>query len=251
MTNEDHDSIEDQILKDLDAMDTGESPGQVEEDSSGDPVVIRISKDKMKAYAKVMPPLDSGHETDKSHVTEKLITASVSFGIDEEAIDEIFTYGQYNVEVVVAKGKHPSDGKSARIDYKFETSENRKVKLEQDEQGNVDHRKVNLIASVEPGTLLAVKIPAVLGETGMTVTGKELPAVEGKDVPLPLGEHVKAMENDTCVVSEIAGQPVLRNERVSVSAVYEVKGDVNYKTGNINFSDTVIVTGNVLSDFEV
>ena len=142
---------------------------------TGEAVAVRVSEDEMKANVTVAPP-DSGEEVTKDKVIEELNKIGVVHGIDEEAIDDIFTYGSYNVEVVVAKGTPPSDGTNAKIEYKFDTSAEKKAKVQVDEHGNVDHRQTNLVESVEEGTLLATKVPAVHGEEGMTVMGDKLPA---------------------------------------------------------------------------
>ncbi len=245
------DILEEQILRDLEGIDLDDHDIVKEGDSGSDPIVIKVADDQMKAYANVQPPLDSGQDLGRDDVLAELKKNNVTYGIDDEAIDEIFSYGTYNIDVVVAKGTLPTNGTPSRIEYKFDTSNEKKVELKEDEHGNVDHKSVGRITSVEEGELLAVKIPAVPGEKGMTVTAKELPAKEGTDLALPLGENVTATDDGLGIVAAITGQPFIRDNRVSVSPVYKVNGDVNYKSGNIDFKGTVIVTGNVNSDFEV
>ncbi len=237
------------ILKDLEKFDQKYSESM--KPPSDEPIAIRVSEDEMKVYVTVQPPMDASVELNKNTVIEELKKIGVSYGIDEAAIDDVFTFGTYNVEVVVAKGTPPSDGVSARIEYKFRTSDDEKVEVKADEFGNVDHRERSLIQSVEEGALLATKIPSIPGQEGMTCLGKKMPAKEGRDVSLPIGENVKATDDGLGVLATLSGQPVLRDGKISISAVYEVKGDVNYKTGNVNFKGTVIITGNVLSDFVV
>ncbi|HOO56713.1 MAG TPA: FapA family protein [bacterium] len=217
----------------------------------GESVAVKVSDDEMKVTVVVQPPLDSDVNLDKDLVLKELEKIGVENGIDEEAIEDIFTYGSYNVEVIVAKGIPSADGTSAKIEYEFDVSEEKKVELKKDEFGNVDHRETNLIESVEEGALLARKIPAIPGEEGVTCMGAKLPAKEGRDIPLPLGENVKATDDGLGVIATISGQPILKDNMVSVSPVFEVKGDVSYKTGNINFKGTVIIQGNVQSDFVV
>ncbi|MFA6450086.1 MAG: FapA family protein, partial [bacterium] len=242
-------SSSEDILKELDSFD--KKFGDSKKPPSDMPIAIRVSPDEMKVYVTVQPPLDSAVEIDAGKVMEELKTVGVIYGVDEDAVKEIFTYGSYNVEVIIAKGIAPSDGTSASIEYKFNTSADKKVELKADEQGNVDHRAMNLVESVEEGALLAVKVPSIPGQEGMTCLGKKLPAKEGRDVAMPLGDNVKLTDDGLGVLAAISGQPTLRDGKIAVSAVYEVKGDVSYKTGNVNFKGTVVITGNVLSDFVV
>jgi uncharacterized protein (DUF342 family) len=85
----------------------------------------------------------------------------------------------------------------------------------------------------------------------MTVTGKEVPAVKGKDIPLPQGKGTVISEDGLQLLADIPGRPSIINNRVCVLPVYEVRGDVDFKTGNIDFIGNVIVTGNVTSGFSI
>jgi hypothetical protein len=239
-------STEDEILAGLDELEK-----EQESSASAGAITAKISDDKLKASVSVPPPMDTAETVDKAAVISKLVEAGVKFGIDEDAIDEIFQYGSYNVDVVVAKGKAPTDGASAKMDFKFDISGNKKLNIQEDAQGNVDHRESNAVESVEQGAVLAVKIPPVPGENGMTVTGVELPASDGRDIELPLGENVEASEDGLQIIAAMDGQPVYRDKKISVSPVYEIKGDVNYSTGNINFNGSVMIRGNVQSDFVI
>ncbi|MEW5947130.1 MAG: FapA family protein [bacterium] len=242
--------VEDEILSDFAAFEKQQAES-ADLPTAEEPVKIRISADKLKAVAIVLSPVEAAKEVTKEDLIAALKSQGVVYGIDEAAIDEIFQYGSFGVDVPVAKGKEPSDGVSAKIDFKFDISGEKKVELKIDEHGNVDHKAINLIKSIEEGEVLALKIPAVKGETGMTVTGATLPAKEGKDIPLPAGENVKVSEDGLTLTAEISGQPIYKDGKVSVSPVYVVKGDVSYATGNINFKGTVTIEGGVQSDFVV
>jgi uncharacterized protein len=218
---------------------------------SGEAIAIRVSEDEMKVFVTVAPPADTGKDVSREMIVDELKRIGVVNGIDEEAVNDIFMYGSYNVDVPVAKGTPPSDGISAKIEYKFDVTGDKKVEFKTDEFGNIDFKEMNKIDSVEEGQLLAVKIPSVPGEEGLTCLGKKIPVKEGKDIPLPVGENTKASEDGFSVIATVAGQPLLKDGKIIVSAVYEVKGDVDYKMGNVNFKGSIIVTGNVMSGFKV
>jgi uncharacterized protein (DUF342 family) len=98
---------------------------------------------------------------------------------------------------------------------------------------------------------LAKKIPPEKGVQGRTVKGNFLPARDGKDIPLPLGDHVHVAEDGVTILADINGQVVLTGGKINVEPVYTVQGDVNLKTGNIIFLGTVIINGNVEDGFSV
>jgi uncharacterized protein (DUF342 family) len=98
---------------------------------------------------------------------------------------------------------------------------------------------------------LARKVPAERGTPGKTVTGKVLPAKNGKDIPLPLGKNVHVLDDQLTIVADMNGQVVIVSGKVNVEPVYTVQGDVSLRTGNIIFLGTVIITGNVEDGFSV
>lgn len=216
---------------------------------SNEPIAVRISDDKLKASVNVAPQEDV--QVSKNDIINALKAKGVVFGIQEDAIDEVFSFGSFNVDVAVAKGKKPSDGVAARIEYKFETAEKAKVQMVEDEHGNVDHKSVQNVESMPEGSVVAVKIPAIKGEPGMTVTGETIPAVEGRDVPIPAGEGTHVSEDGLSLISTQGGRPIIKDGKICVSPVYEVKGDVSYATGNISFNGTIVIRGGVQSDFKV
>ena len=240
-------SREDEILKSLEEFDKH----HIEDIESGDPVSVIVSQDRLKASVKISPPMDSGLDLSMDHVLEVLNKAGVKHGIDQLAIDDMITYGSYNVFVPVAFGTPATQGVNAQIEYKFNTSRARAVPEEKDEQGNVDHRELNIVDSVNEDEVIAIKIPARPGSPGMDVTGKEIPAEDGKDIELPVGDNTELGDDGGSVIATISGQPVLRDEKLSISPVFEVAGDVDYGIGNVDFEGSVLVHGNVLAGFKV
>ncbi len=236
-------SEEENILKELENFEKNTG--------SQEAIEVKISADKMKCNVKVKPPIEVEKPITKEEVIKLLKSRGVIYGIDESAIEEIFTYGIFNSEVTVAKGTPPENGKDSSIEYKFDITGEGKPKLKEDEEGKVNFKELNIVESVEAGAFLAVKIPALLGKDGTNIFGEKIPALMGKDLPLPCGENTTLSEDKNAIVAEISGMPFLKDGKVCVSPVYTVKGDINYTTGNINFKGTVVIHGNVSSGFSV
>jgi uncharacterized protein (DUF342 family) len=105
---------------------------------------------------------------------------------------------------------------------------------------------------VVEGQALAKKIPAGEGRSGRTVSGKLLPAKDGKDVQIGIGKNVRLSDDGLTAIATINGQVMLQNEKINVEPIYVVPGDVNLKTGgNVIFLGTVLVKGNVEDGFKV
>ncbi|MDR2181327.1 MAG: FapA family protein, partial [Treponema sp.] len=134
--------------------------------------------------------------------------------------------------------------------YNFETDQT-KLRLREGSNGRIDFKDLNIIKNVVENQPLAKKIPPEAGIVGRTVTGKVIPAKNGKDISLPLGKNVHTGDDEATIIADINGQVVLAGGKINVEPVYTVQGDVNLKTGNIIFLGTVIINGNVEDGFSV
>jgi uncharacterized protein (DUF342 family) len=119
------------------------------------------------------------------------------------------------------------------------------------DDGRVDYRELNLIESVEKGRILCSLLPPMPGKAGKTVTGQDIPALDGKPAVLPKGRNVEVSEDGQSLYAVIDGQVCYAEGKVNVFSVYEVRGDVDTTTGNISFLGNVVVKGNVLSGFSI
>lgn len=210
---------------------------------------IEVSEDQMKAYLRLVPPRKTGRIVELDDVQAELPKRGIVFGINEKEIINAIDNEKYNQPVLIADSLLPKDGENARLDYKFKVE--KEVELSEDEKGRVDFHELDLIENVVVGQVLAKCIPATKGVPGKTVTGRELPAKDGKDIQLVLGKNTKFNEDQTEIIAEINGQVVYAKGKISVEPVYEVKGDVNLETGNIVFLGTVIVRGSVEDGFSI
>jgi len=209
---------------------------------------VEITDQEMKGWITVFPPGPGGCDVSEETYLSFLRNNRVIYGINEAFIKEFADKTRYKEKVLVAEGTKPIDGRDAYIQYNFETDQN-VVHIKEDSSGKVDFKSLNIIQNVVANQPLAKKIPPELGIPGKTVTGKTIPAKNGRDIPLPAGKNVHA-DKDT-IYADINGQVVLTNQNINVEPVYNVDGDVNLKTGNIIFLGTVVIKGNVEAGFSV
>ncbi|NLY76015.1 MAG: DUF342 domain-containing protein [Firmicutes bacterium] len=210
---------------------------------------IQVSSDAMEAYLVIEPPTGEGNWPSKEDAFKAISAEKITYGIMEDAVIDAINNRQIK-PVLIAKGKPPVNGKDAEINYFFETGVFRKAYIE-DEYGRVDYRQVQNLQNVTVGQKIAEKIPPTPGEPGCNVRGEEVKATPGKDKQIKLGKNVAWTEDNLAIVSTINGEPTLANNKISVHEVHEVKGDVNFQTGNINFLGNVIIQGNVESGFKI
>lgn len=213
-------------------------------------ITVDITDQEMKAYVYINPPGPGGCDLSAETILSFLRNNRVVFGVKEDLVRDFADRPQYKEMVLVAEGARPMNGKDAYIQYNFE-SDQTKVRLKEGANGRVDFKELNIIQNVVEGQPLARKVHAERGVPGKTVTGKVLPAKNGKDVPMPLGKNVHVADDQATIVADMNGQVILTGGKVNVEPVYTVQGDVNLRTGNIIFLGTVLITGNVEDGFSV
>ncbi len=211
---------------------------------------VRISDNSMKAFVTFTAPRYSGCHLEYTEVIEELKLNGVVFGFREGEIDDYLNRMEYGKPLLAAEGQFPVPGKDAYIDYRVSVDKSG-VRFEEDENGKVDFKNLELLENVTAGQLLAVKVPAEEGIEGHTVTGKVLEVKEPKDTEINHGKGTILSEDGTELTAEINGQVVFKRGVISVEPVYMVNGDVGLQTGNIVFLGAVVVTGSVQDNFSV
>ena len=213
-------------------------------------VTVDISEGEMKAYIMVSPPGIGGCDVTVESYLSFLRNNRVVYGVGDEYLRQFADRPVYKEKVAVAEGLRPVNGQDAYIQYNFETDQ-AKIQLREGSNGRIDFKDLNIIKNVVEKQPLAKKIAPGLGVNGRTVTGKVLPARNGRDIPLPLGKNVHMGDDGATIIADINGQVVITGGKINVEPIYTVQGDVNLKTGNIIFLGTVIINGNVEDGFSV
>lgn len=210
---------------------------------------VRISQDKLKAYL-VIVPFHEGTPLTASDIEEILKEQNISFGRKTEAYTQILDKQKAYGEHLIAEGTKPEEGENARLVFNF-NPKGIELKPHEMEDGSVDFYNLNLIQGVTTGFALIDKIPYTVGKSGTNVFGEETKGKSGKDIRLPQGQNTQVVDNYSKLIATKDGHVVYVNGKVNVLAVYEVKGDVDFSTGNIKFGGNVVIHGNVKNNFEV
>lgn len=213
-------------------------------------VKVDISADQMKATIRITPPRPGGRHLEVKDVVTALKAHGVVIGYMEDDINRALMDDVYMQEILAAKGQPPRHGADARIDYKVDVNREGRT-FEEDASGKVDFKKMNLVENVVVGQILAEKLPAERGMPGRTLMNRLVEARDGKDLELKPGRNTILSDDGKKLIAEINGQVVYASGKMNVEPVYRVAGDVGPKTGNIMFLGSVVVSGNVLDNYEV
>lgn len=204
---------------------------------------IRISYDEMEAYLLLPSPLTPDEEYEFDDIMDKVCAAGVKIGINETKISAMINERYFDRECMIAKGIDAVNGVDAYFDFNFDTNFNKVPSRRED--GTVDYWSIHSVELVEEGQVIATYHDPVDGSNGMTVKGKLLIAKRGRPLPPLTGKGFDRSADNKTYTSTMNGKIEMKNNRILISDVHEVHGDVGLKTGNIDFRGDVIIHGNV------
>lgn len=210
--------------------------------------IVNISQDKMSATMRFHAPSNDGEVMSGSEILQELKHQGIHYGIMESVVEQFVEHREYCKDYIVATGTEPVQGSDASIEYFFSTDIHAKPTLLED--GSVDFFNLNTINHCNKGDLLARLTPAVQGQNGTNVAGENLKPREVKRQMLHYGRNISVNEDKTCIYSEVNGHVVLVEGKVFVSDVLELE-NVDMSTGNIEYEGSVLIRGNVCSNFSV
>lgn len=213
-------------------------------------VDLQVSQDRVEAWIRV--PKSVHGTTDITPIKQMIKKRGIKNGIlpDREIQRIVQNCTDPHEKFVVARGVPASVGKPAQIIYHFNTEHDTAGIIRED--GSIDFSARGDSPFVKKGQLLAEKKPMENPRPGIDIFGETLLVGEVEDVPLLGGEGVKFSEDQLQLTATIQGQPNMDSKGViSVLEQFTVKGDVDFKTGNINFNGNVLVTGMVKEGFKV
>ncbi|MGD0725920.1 MAG: FapA family protein [Spirochaetia bacterium] len=223
-----------------------------EEPSSTDgTAVIEVSKDGMLAHATLYPPTGNGGPLTIDVMREAIKGKGVNTGIDWEAIKgSVLTCNEERIvvsEVVVARGRRPRDEIPPYLVLSEVLAE--KPKKEQPEAARVNFRELSLFTLVKKGDVLATLEPKQDGAMGTTVRGTGV-AFHKEPVPYPKPGRNTQWESGT-VIAQCDGKFHPTPDSFWVDEVLEVAGDLDLRTGNIDFPGDVVIKGELRDGFVV
>lgn len=210
---------------------------------------VIASDDQMTAYIRLYPESNDGCKISKEEMLSDLSVAKIEYGIDEQILDQLIASPRYCENIVIAKGKPVREGKNAEIEYHFNTDI--KLSPKHNDDGSVDFHQLNNISHIKEGDVLAVLHMADLGENGTSVFGTPIPPKPVNQLTLKYGNNIQISEDKCVLTSLVNGHASLQGDRVFVSDVYDVPGDVDNSTGDIDYEGNVIVHGNVRTGFKI
>ncbi len=152
--------------------------------------------------------------------------------------------------VVIARGRKPEPDQPGKVEilYASPSEPDQQAEEPQDasRQSHYDHSSV--VVAKEGQELLRL-IPPEPGQNGVDVFGKEISRKLATEAQLHLGPNVR-QEGDT-VYATCDGKVEYAGGKVSVEPKLEIRGNVDFAVGNIDFPGDIHIGKNVLDNFKV
>jgi len=180
-------------------------------------------------------------------VLEALKKAGVNFGVTLENLRGELEPGK---PILIARGIPPVNGKDSIVKM-YEVTEPKPRIIE---DGSVNFYDLDLIHQVKAGDWLGERTHPTPGIPGKSVFGTEIKAADGQYLPLRYDRNSVEMvreEGKDVLYSLKTGAVHYVGDTIAVYDVLEIKGDIDFNTGNIDFSGYVTIKGGIEDNFTV
>ena len=216
----------------------------------GEDIIVEIAGDESEALVTLLRPEPGGAPLEFEAAKNKIMSAGVTNGLNEQALRELLEAKRYGEKRVVAETIQPINGEDGKLIFHFSTDE-RTGRPREIGGGRVDYRSLDLYVPVNEDQLLVTRIPATEGTPGVTVKGKITKQKPGKDVILPRSKNIAVNDDKTEMRAMCSGMVEYLHKSVNVSSVYRINGDCDLSVGNIDFDGSVHIAGSIRSGYTV
>lgn len=218
-------------------------------------ISITIDDDEMGATAEITAAEGGKHLSAKA-ILSAAQEAGVKKGFSKEDLIKLAQLAAKAppsslVTLQIASGRLAINGKDAEIKLLVESAQCRVLRPKKREDGSVDMRDLGDIVCVKIGEPIAKKVPFTQGREGFTVTATPLIPEPGNDVSLVSGDGTAiSKKNENILISKKVGLPKIIPNGMEVDDIYKIK-NVTVASGNINFTGSVIIEGDVNEGMKV
>lgn len=213
-------------------------------------VMVFIAEDELNAWMLVYPPTGAGQELSRELLYEALEEYKICYGVDNALLDRLpQDPKRYFRLFSVARGIPAVYGVDGRVIDFFPRTDDRKPTLEKNDR--IDYANLDFVHNVEAGGEICRIVAPTDGTPGRTVRNEEITPINGIPADIPQGRNTLMSEDGSTLVAAIAGHVSFSGRSFQVKPVLNIKGNVDYSVGNINFFGDVHIQGDVCSGFTV
>ncbi|MCB6609791.1 FapA family protein [[Clostridium] symbiosum] len=210
---------------------------------------IAVAEDKMSASILVNSPVGGGRDITLEEIRDMLDQMGIEYGIDEDKLKDIVENELYNQVFQFAEGTPAIDGTNGKIKDYF--PRHKEVKFASKENDSIDFKSTNYIHNVKAGELVCELTPPEPPQDGVDIFGNTVYGKPGIMPPIPQGKNVVYNEEKDKLLTGCEGNLSFRSGRFHVEKILNIGGNVDNSVGNIDFTGSVSIKGDVLEGFTV
>ncbi|GAB3794778.1 DUF342 domain-containing protein [Virgibacillus kimchii] len=214
----------------------------------GDFFHIAVSGDRMAAELQLKDSdLLPNFNIDEDAVRQLLHDYNIKYGFNEGNLRRFQTNPTPDIfPLVIAKGTPAIHGKDGKVNFVTNIHP-----TEIQRSPGCNFRDVMRIPSIKKGEKIANVINPTEGENGRDVHGHVIPARQGKPSKMKSGKNTVFSETSQSFYAAANGQLSVSGKNIHVQPVYEINETLSMKEGNLEFTGTIIIRGNVPSGYTV
>lgn len=212
-------------------------------------VEIAIAEDKMSASILVSRPVGGGKDITLQEIRDAMDQVGIEYGVDEDKLKDIVENELYDQVFQFAEGTPPVDGKNGHIKDYF--PRHKEVRFASKENDSIDFKSTNYIHNVKAGELVCELTPPEPPQDGVDIFGNTVYGKPGIMPQIPQGKNVVFNEEKDKLLTACEGNLSFRSGRFHVEKILDISGNVDNSVGNIDFTGSVSVKGDVLEGFTV
>ena len=210
---------------------------------------IVTSNNEMDAWLFLFPPTNSGKKLTSVQIHQALLRRGITYGIDWNFICELPEYQEPYFKLFhIASGTEPASGKDGHIIDRFPRVLD---EIQVQELGNMNYETLNLVQDIRKGDVICEITPPTFGIPGRTVTGKMLPAQDGKPAEIPQGRNTGLSEDGRYLVAERDGHVCFSGRSFQVRPVLELLKDDIPTDRSVKFLGDVHIRGDLQGGISV
>ncbi len=215
------------------------------------PLVV-VSSDQIEAALTLYPPLPGAIPLRVEDMVELLQQEGIRYGLNRDILRDCLEQSTADQKIMsgilIAMGSRPIPGVDAHLRFEVEIGSIPGKVLG---DGRIDYHERRMFVGVRKGQLIAAKVPATSGTSGMNVLGLPIAQKEGQNITVKADENVLYDEKSGEIRATKPGVLSVVQNTIKVSSKLTIPGDINFSTGNIEAHDSVEIGGTVQSGFHV
>ena len=154
--------------------------------------------------------------------------------------------------ILLAEGRPAVPGRDGYVDWEndFAPQKDAENQPREADDGSVDFYSHSSIICVKKGDYLGTIIPPQPGEPGSNLRGEEILPPKPRKAPEQFGQGTELLA-DGRIIATMGGRLNVAAQRVWITPLLVISGNVDFESGNVAFDGEVLVEGNVLDLFSV